>query len=163
MNRSTKSSMLDEMIGLLVRHFSLAQVRVALDKATGDNDEELKKSPGKAACHDQKQTRPNINNALELIRETDPEKHRLLSGFLVQLKDRKIFPESQDIRYFSQIVGLKEIKGKSRKDLIPKLMDVLLALPVERLRNEVKSAEQISEHERRQGFSVLTDKLLGEK
>ena len=112
---------------------------------------------------DQKPTRLPVANALELIRGSDPEKHRLLSEFLGHLKDRKILPESQDIRHFAQLIGLKDIGGKSRKDMIPTLMRFLLEQPTERLQIDLQSADNISEEQRQQGFSVLTDKLLGEK
>jgi hypothetical protein len=113
--------------------------------------------------HDQKPTRPTVADALELIRGSDPEKHRLLSEFLGHLKDRKILPESQDIRYFAHLIGLKDVGGKSRRDMIPRLMRFLLEQPTERLRIDLQSAANISEEQRQQGFSVLTDKLLGEK
>lgn len=100
---------------------------------------------------------------LELIRETDAEKHRLLSDFWVQLRERKILPESQDIRHFAQLVGLKQVNGKSRKEVIPPLMYFLLEQPTERLKTSIASAGEISEQQRQRGFSLLTDKLLGEK
>jgi hypothetical protein len=104
-----------------------------------------------------------VVNALELIRQGNPEKHRLLAEFLNDLKDRKVLPESQDVRHFAQIIGLKDISGKSRKDMIPTLMHFLMEQPIERLRIDLQRASNISEHQRQQGFSVLTDKLLGEK
>ncbi|MGA2263519.1 MAG: hypothetical protein ABSH28_19050 [Acidobacteriota bacterium] len=77
-----------------------------------------------------------------------------------RLKNRQILPESQDIRHFAQIIGLKDIGGKSRKALIPKLMRFLIDQPVERLTIGIESANNISEQQRQMGFSVLTDKLL---
>jgi len=87
----------------------------------------------------------------------------LLSEFLGHLKNREILPESQDIRLFAQLIGLKDIGGKSRRDMIPALMRFLLEQPTERLRIDLQNAANISEQQRQQGFSVLTDKLLGEK
>ncbi len=72
-------------------------------------------------------------------------------------------PESQDIRFFAQIISLKEITGKSRKDMIPTLMRFLLEQSTEQLEDYVKKAINVSEEQRQQGFSVLTDKLLGDK
>ena len=97
----------------------------------------------------------------ESIREVHPEKYRLLSEFHLRLKARDILPEAQDIRYFAQIIGIKGISGKSREDLIPKLIRFLSELPLEKLRTNIASAANISEKQRQLGFSVLTDKLLG--
>lgn len=163
MSHSTKSSFLKQQIGLLVQHFGVERVRVALAQVTIESNEEPKKPPRNSVSVGAKPTRPNVANALELIRETDPEKHRLLSEFYSYLKDRSILHESEDIRYFAQLIGIKEIKAKSRKDMIPKLMYFLLEQPTEQLRIHLPNAGTISEGQRQQGFSVLTDKLLGEK
>ena len=162
MSHSSKSSFLEEAIGLLVQHFGVGRVRATLAKISGD-DEKPQKPPCRRMSRDRKPTRPTVANALKQIHRSDPEKHRLLSEFHDHLKDRKILPESQDIRQFAHLVGLKDIAGKSRKDMIPTLMHFLLELPTERLRTDLKKADNISEQQRQQGFSVLTDKLLGEK
>jgi hypothetical protein len=86
-----------------------------------------------------------------------------LSGFIVHLKGRQVLPESQDIRHFAQIIGLKEISGKSREDMISKLIPFLMEQPLEKLRSDVESANNISEQQRQMGFSLLTDKLLGKQ
>jgi hypothetical protein len=72
-------------------------------------------------------------------------------------------PDSQDIRFFAHIIGLKEISGKSRKDMIPKLMRFLFAQSTEQIKKNIERAATVSEQQRQQGFSVLTDKLLGDK
>jgi len=101
-----------------------------------------------------------VPSRLESIRESTPEKHHLLTEFFNLLKDRQILPESQDIKHFAQLVGLKNISGKSRKDMIPKLMHFLLEQPIERLRGDIHSARNISEVQRQKGFSILTEKLV---
>ncbi len=132
-------------------------------KVAIEDEDEVQKSPRRSVSPDQKSTRSPVANALELIRESDPEKYRLLSEFLGHLKERKILPESQDIRHFAQLIGLKDIGGRSRRDMIPTLMRFLLEQPTERLQIDLQSATNISEEQRQQGYSVLTDKLLGEK
>jgi len=163
MSHSSKSSFLEEAIALLVQHFGVKRVRAALAKVPIGGDEEAQKPARKTLSRAQKPIRPTVANALELIRESDSEKHRLLSEFLRHLDDRKVLPESEDIRHFAQLVGLKNIGGKSRKEMIPTLMRFLLDLPSERLRTDIKKADDISEQQRQQGFSVLTDKLLAGK
>lgn len=163
MSHSTKSSFLEEAIGLLVQHFGVKRVRATLAKVTIGSGEEPKKPPRKSVSRGRKPTRPTVANALKLIRESDPEKHRLLSEFHSNLKDHRVLPESEDIRHFAQLIGLKEIKGKSRKDMIPTLMRFLLEQPTDQLLIDLRSADNISEQQRQQGLSILTDKLLGEK
>lgn len=161
MSHTWKSSFLEEITALLVERFGAERVRVALSKVSIRNDGDRQKPP-KSLSRNQKPSHPTIVNALELIRESEPEKHRLLGEFLSYLKNRTVLPESQDIRHFAQLIGLKNVQGKSRKDMIPTLMRFLLEQPTERLRTDLQSADNISEQQRQQGFSVLTDKLLGE-
>ena len=163
MSQSSKSSFLENMIRLLVQRFGVKSVRAALAKASIGCDEEPQKPIRRSASRDQKAPRPTVANALEEIQASQPEKHRLLSQFLDRLKDRKILPESQDIRHFAHLVGIKGIEGKARKDMIPTLMHFLLEQSIERLQTTLPRADSISEQQRQQGFSVLTDKLLGNK
>ena len=97
---------------------------------------------------------------LEQLRQEDQEKYRLLTAFFKRLKDKVVLPESQDIRQFAQIIGQKDIDGKSRKDMLPRLMCFLLEKPTERLKVDIEAAANVSEQQRKQGFSVLADKLL---
>ncbi len=162
MKNARKSFLLDE-ITLLVKHFGLQRVQAAVAKVSGEIHAETKAPARRGVSSGQKWTRPPVAKALESIHESEPEKHRLLSEFLIRLRDRNVLPESQDIRVFAQLVGLKDIQGKSRKDLIPALMYFLLPLPADTLRAEIKRADGISQQQRREGFSVLADKILGQR
>ena len=162
MTRSLRT-LLEEEIELLVRHFGLQRVRSAMKKFSTNGDEDPDARPRRTVTSGRKPAQPTIAEALEVIRRSDPEKHRLLSEFLVRLRDREILPESQDIRQFAQLVGLKDIYGKSRKDMIPTLMRFLLERATEKLRVDIQRADNISEQQRQEGFSVLTDKLLGQR
>ncbi|MBI3831835.1 MAG: hypothetical protein HY291_20100 [Planctomycetes bacterium] len=163
MSYSSKSSFLEEAVSLLVHHFGVQKVRKVLAKVSNGIDEKKQKPLHTPVPPEQKLSRPTVAAALELIREREPEKHRLLSEFYSRLKDRKTLPESQDIRHFSQLVGLKILDGKSRKDMILPLMFFLVDQPIERLSIDLKSADNISERQRQLGYSVLTDKLVGKK
>jgi len=158
---SKSSSLLAEQIELLVRHFGAEQVQGAIAKFKAQS-EELRPRPAgrKDVARGHRPIRAIGTNAIDSLRQDSPEKHSLLSEFLIRLKDRRVLPESQDIRYFAQEIGLKEISGKSREDMIPKLMRFLMEQPVEKLRTEIEAAGNISEQQRQMGFSVLTDKLL---
>jgi hypothetical protein len=161
MSKWSKSLFLTEEVDLLVRHFGIERVRRALTKVSMEIEEKPRVERREDAARGQMPIRANGAGALESIRETYPEKYHLLSEFLHRLKDRDILPESQDIRYFAQMIGLKEITGKSREDMVPKLIRFLIEEPIEKLRVDVEGASNISEQQRKMGFSVLTDKLLG--
>lgn len=161
MSSSSRSLLLEQEVALLIQHFGVVRVRAAVRKVANGNDNEPQKLPRRSGPSETGRMRPSIANGLESLRKTNPEKHRLLSQFLNQLKDRRILPEAQDIRHFAHIIGLKNISGKSRKDMIPPLMRFLLEQPNERLWTDLEKAKNISEQQRQEGFSVLTDKLLG--
>lgn len=163
MNRKSTLSFLENAVELLVQHFGVDLVRAVLAKVSNGA---VAVSEGQASRRSSKpghQANPSVTSTLEQLRQKDEEKHRLLTDFYTHLKDRKVLPESQDIRHFSQLIGLKEIGGKSRKDMIPRLMRFLLEQPTKRLQVDIKTAENVSEQQRQQGFSVLTDKLLGDR
>jgi len=163
MSRKSSPTFLDDEVELLVKHFGVDRVRNALSKI----------SNGVADAHErQARFQPpevdspaikSITITLEELRQIDTEKYRILDDFYLHLKNKKVLPESQDIRHFAQLIGLKEINGKSRKDLIPKLIRFLVEQPVAQLRTELEKAANISEQQRENGFSVLTDSLLGDK
>jgi hypothetical protein len=145
-----------------VRHFGIERVRKAIAKVPHADGEESRRPERGNGVRGQGRVRPNGNsNIIESIRETHPEKHRLLSEFAQRLKGRQVLPESQDIRHFAQLIGLKEIGGKSREDMLPKLIRFLVNQPLDQLRTDIEGASNISERQRQMGFSVLTEKLLG--
>lgn len=111
----------------------------------------------------QKRNGQTVTMMLQRLGKEDEEKYRLLSSFYTQLKSRSVLPEAEDIRHFAQMIGIKEIRGKSRKDLLSKLMRKLLDHPSEQLRGEIISASGVSAVQRQKGFSVITDKLVGER
>jgi hypothetical protein len=165
MSRTSSQSLVDETVLLLVKHFGAKRVHSALAKASrsiGDpsNSTEMSRTSSSAS---EQASRTTVPNMLELLVHADPEKHFLLKNFYIQLKERAVLPESQDIRHFAQRVGIKEIGGKSRKEMIPGLMRFLCDQPIGQLRVEIESAATVSEEQRQRGFAVLTDKLLGEK
>lgn len=161
--RPSKSSYLDSTITLLVQHFGREKVKKSLLKAIKSVDEISANNPNLPAIKTSQRSSSNITSALELLRQKDEETYRLLNDFYSAIKEQRVLPESQDIRQFAYLIGLKEITGKSRKDMTPKLIRFLCDLPIERLQAEIKKAANISEQERQRGYSILTDKLLGEK
>lgn len=163
MSKKSTSPFLEDMLGLLVQHFGADRVRAALAHVSNGAVEASEGQARRRFSNPGHQTNPSIASTLEQFRKKDGEKHRLLTDLYTRLKDGKVLPESQDIRQFAHLIGLKEISGKARKDMIPRLMRFLLEQPTEQLQVDVKTAENISEKQRQQGFSVLTDKLLGQR
>ncbi|MEK6407627.1 MAG: hypothetical protein AABN34_11745 [Acidobacteriota bacterium] len=163
MTRKSTQSFIDESVGLFVKEFGVKRVRAALARASNGAVSASDGQPRRRLRKPDFQASPTVTSMLEQLRQEDDEKHRLLVGFYTQLKDRTVLPESQDIRHFAQLIGLKEISGKSRKDMIPPLMRFLLEQPKERLQIDIDTAANVSEQQRQKGFSVLTDKLLGEE
>lgn len=146
---------------LLVKHFGLKRVRNAVARIPLEGNEETPVSGPKGASRSRRSNGTDSLGALDAIRGIEPEKRFLLTEFLRRLRGRKVLPETQDIRQFAQIIGLKEINGKSREDMLPKLIRFLADKPLESLRADIESANGISEQQRQMGFSLLTDKLLG--
>jgi hypothetical protein len=163
MSRQLQSSFLEEEVRLLVRYFGVEMVRTALSKVSNDTTVLLEHQAHRRFAEPGRQANPSVTSMLKHLRQQDKEKYRLLTDFYIQLKENKVLPESQDIRYFVQLIGLKEISGKSRKNMIPMLMRFLLEQPTEQLQIDIKAAANVSEEQRQQGFSVLTDKLIGGK
>ncbi len=162
MKKPSKSMLLEETLELLVRHFGPDSTRRALSNIVGDT-QKVTQITQRTRVVSKPKMQPSISDALEQIGTVDPVKYHVISEFYLALNEREVLPESQDIRHFAQAVGLKQIGGKSRRDLIPPLMRFLIPIPTDRLRGYVQIAGDISERQRRQGFSVLTDKLLGKR
>lgn len=161
--RTSTSLYLDSTITLLVQHFGGERVQKSLLKAIKGVDGISPNNPEVLAINTKQRSGANITGTLELLRQQDEETYLLLRDFYTAIKEQKVLPESQDIQQFAYRIGLKEITGKSRKDMIPKLMRFLCDLPRARLQAEIEKAARISEEERQQGYSILTDKLLGER
>lgn len=161
MTREDGQSFVDGIVALLVKQFGSGPVRRALDKVA-DEDDSGSRSRRRPRSASSRAANPPIPAALAELRQVDEERHALLNAFYDRLRAKTVLPEPQDIRQFAQLVGLKEVRGKSRKDMITGLMRFLLNVPTERLRLDLEAANNVSEDERRKGFSVLTDRLLGE-
>lgn len=154
-------SLIEDLLKLLINEFGAKKVQSVFSKLIGE--EPYTKSTSNSTTTKIQFENPPISIALENLKKLDKARHNILSNFYSQLKGRAILPESQDIRYFAGIIGLKEISGKSRKDMVPKLMRFLLDQPIGNLRHQIEAASTVSEQQRQQGFSFITDKLLRER
>ena len=158
MTRHATAAFLDDEIQLLVQHFGIEEVRASVDRFAGQDPVAREKSPIKLP---RIQASPRtVSDLINPLRETDEEKYNLLSNFYSLLKEGKLLPQAEDFRHFATHVGIKQLDGNSRRSLIVPLMRYLVVRPTEKLRDELKRAEDISEEERMNGYSVLTEKLL---
>lgn len=153
-----KLEFLKEELALLCRHFGVDAVRRMLDSIQGGEPSAAHPAPQGRKRGDS--TRSVISTLSEM-KDSDPRRFEALSTFYSQLRDRRVLPEAHDIRHFAQLVGLKDIRGKSRKDLIPPLIRFLGQGNFEQVRKAIESASEISEEQRQLGFSILTEKLVG--
>jgi hypothetical protein len=151
------------LIELLIRQFGVERVRSALDKVTEKVTEKLEAHAQSSSRTLPQRNATTVTSGLEKLKQLDEGKYTLLSDFYRQLRDGSLLPEAQDIRHYAQMIGLKEISGKSRKDMIRKLMLFLFEQPAARLKVDLQKAASVSEQQRGEGFSILTDKLLREK
>lgn len=156
--RQSVPPFLRNMVQVLVAQYGEERVLNAVS-AAGKGD-------GKEKAHGQS-TRRKVGlvgaTVLDGLEMSDPAKFVVLREFLVRLNDRTVLPDSQDIRQFASTAGLKAIEGKGRKEMIPNLLRGLVAQPLEVLKDRIALASGISEERRQLGFSVLTDKLMGNR
>ncbi|MFH1922936.1 MAG: hypothetical protein ABIP48_23985 [Planctomycetota bacterium] len=100
--------------------------------------------------------------ALAQLEQSDPQRFALLTRFLNQVRQKEVLPQAEDMRILAELAGLKSLAGKSRKALIPRLFAHLSTLQLEVLDDLIRQAPAISAQSRREGYSVLTDRLLGD-
>ena len=164
MTQSLRLIFLENQIGLLAEHFGTNAVRSAVKKVLGEDSKTTRLPTPSTGSHLPRAHKfakpPTVAESIESLRDRDTQKHRLLRDFYKELSDKQVLPDPQDIRHFTQMVGLKGLTGKSRKELVPRLMFRLLDQPTDWLHLNLPGAKNISEHQRQQGFSVLTDKIL---
>jgi hypothetical protein len=159
MNRKSQARLLEEAVSLLVTHYGPKKVRAAVAKVVPEDDAKEETHHGTVSV-EKPPPLPSMRSRLEDLKSIDPERYRLLEEFLTDVRERRILPDSEDLRQFAQFAGLKELRGRSRRDMIPKVVVFLMELPNEKFADAVKHAERISEATRRKAYSVLTDKLL---
>ena len=160
MNSKAAMLHLEETVELLVQHFGVERVRAALSKHSPSAKQKASGRTLRLSSKPDQRNNTSIKGALEELSRRDEEKHRMLSGFFIRLKNKQVLPEAQDIHHFAHLIGLKEVGGRSRKEMVPKLMRLLIERATDILKVDIARAEGISEQQRRQGYSILTDKLM---
>jgi len=83
-----------------------------------------------------------------------------MSTFLGGVERGEILPEAEDVRQLASVAGVKSLTGKSRRDLVRSLLRSLDAMSTEKVLAVLREAPYVTAAIRRNGFAVLTDKLL---
>ena len=158
MNRKTSAKLLEDQLGLLVRHFGPKSVWTALGKVAPESDG--LPSTGSTDRPPEKSAVTTVRSVLENLKTTDSERFMVLEEFRDKLRGRRVLPDAEDLRQFAQLVGLKDLKARSRDDFISKIILLLASVSRENLSDTIARANGISAANRNEGFSVLTDKLM---
>jgi len=154
----TADEYLHESLVLLVRLCGVAAVKAALKDIEAPVTTE---GPKTQTVPDRRPAgHATVPRAVAVLEETDKPKHALLKSFFERIDSGTVLPAADDIRLFVELLGIKHMSGRARRDLIPKLAQSLVELPLAKLEELLPKADDISAAKRRNGYSVLTDKLL---
>jgi len=159
-NLNSDDIFLEKVLKTLIDRFNIDSVQNAFDQLKNTSNNEV--SPPQKDKKD-KPKRVKRNSVLEIIdslKESDINKHNTLTDFYKKLKSNMVLREAEDIRYFSHIIGMKEISGKSRNELVSSLIRFLSTINLSELIEMIKKSENISSNQRQSGFGILTDRLL---
>ncbi|HEY2839682.1 MAG TPA: hypothetical protein VGJ26_11055 [Pirellulales bacterium] len=164
MKQASEQTFLRELLGLLIAEFGSDKVRRELLAIAPESlgVKSIRTSRSHKEKREGPASRPTVRSTLEGLKANDPSRHRILNDFVVRLRERTVLPESEDLRHFAQLVGLKGLVARSRREMIPKLVLFLATLSQTQLSAAIAQASGISESSRKNAFSLLTDKLLRE-
>jgi hypothetical protein len=160
MSRFSQQKFLEETLSLLIAHFGVDSVRSTFNKLAPPRSPSSNNSSSENEDNQSSTSRPRVDLIIDELKNTDPERAALLDGFRKNLIDRKLLIDTEDLRQFAISIGLKEITGRSRREMITNLMHFMLAVPANILPEYINNSGGISEESRRKGFSILTDKLM---
>lgn len=147
---------MEESIRLLVRLCGIEAVRRALEKVAAGDSYEVTVQRGGPKRGAWQPVPLLVANLLT----SDPAKHRVLAPFFEAVCKGELLREPEDMRRFVEIAGVKALPGKARRDLVPKLAQVLVPLSIARLEALLPRAQEYSAEIRSEGFSVLAAKIL---
>jgi hypothetical protein len=153
----SRSEYLNQTLRTLVAFFGFDAVKRTLTSIEAKNDTKQRSArPPKTIVA------VRLPKLIADLEASDLPRFELLKPFFSRLQKVELLPQAEDVRRFAALAGAKSLVGKSRKDLLPKLAPLLAPVPINELRLLLERAEGISEEERRQGFSVITEHLLRE-
>lgn len=146
-------ALIEKMVGLLVEFFGRDAVADALEnvsRSTTHTGNGTKASTVKRKIErDGRRPFSSTHDDLSEMRE-----------FLDAVTRGEILPEAEDVRQLASVAGVKRLTGKSRRDLVRSLLRSLDAMTTDRILVVLREAPHVTAAIRREGFAVLTDKLL---
>jgi hypothetical protein len=63
-------------------------------------------------------------SSLSSLQKDSPEKFAMLTAFVKDIRRREILRDAEDIRLFAEMAKVKNLDGKSRRELVPGLLIV---------------------------------------
>ncbi|NNG05535.1 MAG: hypothetical protein HKM95_15745 [Inquilinus sp.] len=151
----------------LQEEFSRYELRRAVDFVSTHRTDDLLAwlaGEGESAPKTARRTagRPSSNRSLALaeLRDGDPERYRLLHEIDGLLRDGSLLPKLEDVRKLGVELDKSFTTGKTRRDAIPRLMELLAGQSLERIRplvhriilDAAKDGEKDKEYERLAAF-----------
>lgn len=97
------------------------------------------------------QTRADSKNghskAVESLKDSDPERYRLLLEFEQLLRDETLLHTLEEMRRFAVGISKEFQTAKSRKETIPRLMELLKTMPIDVVRDRLGELKDEAESE----------------
>lgn len=156
MSRGNRNSHLRDQLLYLVDFYGIEEVNSALKEV-------LKRRSKKKVARKRIKTAKvqyRMPKVLKDIEASDPKKFEILRRFQEQFDDGEVLENMQDVFLFSQQIGVKSVKTKTRRGALAILLRYLIEMPLAEIIQQVGSVDKISEGRRKEGYSVLTEKIL---
>ncbi len=77
-----------------------------------------------------RQQPPGVRRSLKQLQDREPERARLLENLWHGLQTRELLPQMPSLRYFAEVVGLKELRATKREQAVNQLMRHLMILDI---------------------------------
>ncbi len=85
-----------------------------------------------------------ISKVVKQLEHSDPERYNILTEFESMVRDGSVLREPGDIKKLGIAASKHFQPGKSRKDSIPRLMEVLAAMPMDEMKDTVRKVTEQS-------------------
>lgn len=104
-----------------------------------------------------------ISKAVKQLEDSDPERYSILAEFESMVRSGSMLREPGDIKKLGITASKHFQPGKSRKDSIPRLMEVLAAMPIEEMKDTVRKVTEQSKEsaEGESSYGRLAQYIIG--
>ena len=108
MNRSSETKLLEDTLRVLVGSFGAKRVQLTLARVV---PAAVPPTANPHNGHAREKATVTTKSLLDELEASDPERFAAIGAFADALRDRRVLRESEDLRQFAQIAGLKALKG----------------------------------------------------